>query len=88
MGLGSEDRSQLLLAGGGGGVRPLLSDALTPRVPKARSTCHRWPSRHPQRSPGSYEVILFLLILGKNSKYKIILIKVKIHYLDFVVSKQ
>lgn len=36
-------------------------------------------------SPGYYEVILFLFILGKNSKYKIILIKVKIHHLDFVV---
>lgn len=36
-------------------------------------------------SPGYYEVILFLSILGKNSKYKIIIIKVKIHHLDFVV---
>lgn len=36
-------------------------------------------------SPDYYEVILFLSILGKNSKYKIILIKVKIHHLDFVV---
>lgn len=35
--------------------------------------------------PGSYEVILFLSISGKNSKYKIILIKVKIHHLDFVI---
>ena len=34
-------------------------------------------------STGYYEVILFLSILGKNSKYKII--KVKIHHLDFVV---
>lgn len=38
---------------------------------------------HSQRVPGYYEVILFLSILGKNSKYKII--KVKIHHLDFVV---
>lgn len=36
-------------------------------------------------SPGYYEVILFLSISGKNSKYKIIFIKVKIHHLDFVV---
>lgn len=47
---------------------------------------HKTASKHSHRdSPGSYEVILFLSILGKNSKYKIILIKVKIHHLDFVV---
>lgn len=39
----------------------------------------------PRVSPGYYEVILFLSISGKNSKYKIIFIKVKIHHLDFVV---
>lgn len=57
--------------------------ALTQRVSRARPPSQRWPSSTSNRPPSSYEVILFLLILGKNSKYKII--KVKIHYLDFVV---
>lgn len=38
---------------------------------------------HHRGSPGYREVILFLFILGKNSEYKIILVKVKIHHLDF-----
>lgn len=54
-------------------------------TPKSTSRQHRIAGgQHIHRgSPGYYEVILFLFSLGKNSKYKIILIKVKIHHLDF-----
>lgn len=43
----------------------------------------RQEAAHRRGSPGYCEVILFLFISGKNSEYKIILVKVKIHHLDF-----
>ena len=72
-----------------------LSPAHSP--PRAALLCGR-PGPPPERtpdngegsasrvSPGYYEVILFLSISGKNSKYKIIFIKVIIHHLDFAVA--
>lgn len=88
MGLGSEVEARIFLRGVAvdSGAWPCLPWHPQPRgCPKPDPPVTDGPAAHPQRSPGSYEVILFLLILGKNSKYKIILIKVKIHYLDFVV---
>ena len=88
-----------MLGGGGSwlhdspGIAP-LSPAHSPS--RAAPLCGR-PRLPPERMPdnggqcihrvslGYYEVILFLSISGKNSKYKIIFIKVKIHHLDFVV---
>jgi hypothetical protein len=87
--LGSEGRGCEVLRNHGCGLVLSSQTALTQMIPKpappttTTAPVRHGPVAHPHRPPGSYEVILFLLILGKNSKYKII--KVKIHYLDFVV---
>lgn len=85
----SGDRRSWLRGGGPGCliVRRLTSaqEGLVRGPPTSRR--HRTAGgQHVYRGfPGYYEVILFLSILGKNSKYKMILIKVKIHHLDCVI---